>query len=312
MHHTPVLLEDVLEGLSVRKGGMYLDGTVGEGGHTAQILSRWDDTRVLGIDRDAVALGLAQSNLSRFGDRLKLYRGSYAEFEGFLEEAHFGPLDGFLLDLGVSSMQLDDPARGFSFMEDGPLDMRMDQDGSITALDVVNEYSAGDLKRILVSYGEEKRAGKIASAIVKARDEESIRTTGRLKGIVTDVLGMKKPGSIHPATRTFQAIRIEVNGELDALDSTLEPAAASLKDGGRMAVISFHSLEDRIVKNVFRRLESPCTCPPAFPICVCEKKSQGIVITKRPISPGDDEKKANPRSRSAKLRVFERRSNWEQ
>lgn len=291
---------------------MYLDGTVGEGGHTAQILGRWDDTRVLGIDRDAVALGLARSDLSRFGDRIKLYRGSYAEFEAFLEDDRSGPLDGFLLDLGVSSMQLDDPGRGFSFMKDGPLDMRMDQEGSLTAQDVVNEYPAKDLKRILVMYGEERRASKIVSAIVKARDEERIRTTGRLSSIVAGVPGMKRPGSIHPATRTFQAIRIEVNGELETLANTLPSAAASLKEGGRMAVISFHSLEDRIVKNEFRRLENPCTCPPSFPICVCEEKPLGVVITKRPIFSSDEEKKANPRSRSARLRVFERRSVWEQ
>lgn len=310
--HIPVLLEEVLEGLKIREGGIYLDGTLGEGGHADQILSRYKGTHVVGLDRDAEALELAREKLAAYGKRVELVHGSFTDIEDLMEASGFELVNGILLDLGVSSMQLDDPDRGFSFMADGPLDMRMDREGELTAEDVINSYSVDELKMILYRYGEEKQANRIAAAIVEERAKGRITTTSRLSEIVKGVLRRGKPGSINPATRTFQALRIEVNRELEALDKVLLPGVMRLTEGGRIAVISFHSLEDRIVKRKFKKLEDPCTCPPDFPICVCDEKPMGRIVTKKPITPGDDEVSVNPRSRSAKLRIFERGPTWAQ
>ncbi len=310
--HIPVLLEEVLEGLKIREGGIYLDGTLGEGGHADQILSRYEGTHVVGLDRDAEALELAREKLAAYGKRVELVYGSFADIEDLMEASGFELVDGILLDLGVSSMQLDDPDRGFSFMADGPLDMRMDREGELTAEDVINSYSVDELRMIFYRYGEEKQANRIAAAIVEERAKGRITTTGRLSEIVKGVLRRGKPGSINPATRTFQALRIEVNRELEALEKVLLPGVTRLTEGGRIAVISFHSLEDRIVKRKFKKLEAPCTCPPDFPICVCDEKPMGRIVTKKPITPGNDEVSVNPRSRSAKLRIFERGPTWAQ
>ncbi len=310
--HIPVLSEEVLEGLKIREGGIYLDGTLGEGGHADQILSRYEGTRVVGLDRDAEALELARKKLAPYGKRVELVHGSFTDIEDLMKASGFGLVNGILLDLGVSSMQLDDPDRGFSFMADGPLDMRMDREGELTAQDVVNNYSFEELRKIFYQYGEEKQASRIAAAIVEERAKGKITTTGRLSEIVKGVFRRRKPGSINPATRTFQALRIEVNRELEALEKVLLPGVMRLTEGGRIAVISFHSLEDRIVKRKFKKLEDPCTCPPDFPICVCDEKPMGRIITKRPITPGDEEVSVNPRSRSAKLRIFERAPIWVQ
>lgn len=310
--HIPVLLEEVLEGLKIRRGGIYLDGTLGEGGHADQILSRYEGTRVVGLDRDPGALELARKKLAPYGKRVELIHGSFDDVEDLLDSAGLEMVNGILLDLGVSSMQLDDAERGFSFMADGPLDMRMDRESKLTAQDVVNNYSVDELKKILYRYGEERQASRIAAAIERERSKGKITTTGRLADIVRGVLGTKRPGSINPATRTFQALRIEVNRELVVLERALSPGVSRLVDGGRIAVISFHSLEDRIVKRKFRELEDPCTCPPDYPMCICGEKPVGRIVTKRPITPGDDEIGVNPRSRSAKLRIFERGPIWVQ
>lgn len=304
----PVLLEEVLRELRVRQGGVYLDGTVGGAGHSEAILSRFRDTRVIALDKDPRVLELAREKLESYVGRFQLYSMDFRQMDAAVKDAGFGEVNGILLDLGVSSFQLDSGERGFSFSQDGPLDMRMDPTGKLTAEEVVNSYSRDDLKDILMRYGEEKQAGKIASAIVKERMIEPISTTKRLSRIVSTVPGMGRVRSIHPSTRTFQAIRIEVNDELAAVDEAIPLAVSLLAMEGRLAVISFHSLEDRIVKRSFRRLENPCVCPPSLPMCTCGEAPRGRVVTKRPITPGQQERDKNPRSRSAKLRVFERRS----
>jgi len=303
----PVLLEEVLRELQVRQGGVYLDGTVGAAGHSREILSRFDDTQVIGLDKDSAILGLTRRSLGSFGGRAQLYNMDFRQMETAAKDSGIGKVNGIILDLGVSSFQLDTGERGFSFSHDGPLDMRMDPAGDLTAEEVVNSYSRDDLKKILKQFGEEKQAGRIASAIVRERKIEPIRTTKRLSGIVCGVPGMGRVRSIHPATRTFQAIRIEVNDELNALNEVLPVAVDLLTVEGRLAVISFHSLEDRIVKRSFRRMENPCVCPSQLPYCTCGEMPLGRVVTKRPIIPGESEREENPRSRSAKLRVFERR-----
>jgi 16S rRNA (cytosine1402-N4)-methyltransferase len=307
--HVPVLLEEVLRELQVRQGGVYLDGTVGAAGHSEAILSRFEDTRVMGLDKDSEILTLTGKRLRSYGGRIQLFNMDFRQMKTAVEESGCGNPNGIILDLGVSSFQLDTGERGFSFSHDGPLDMRMDQAGDLTAEDVVNSYSRDELKSILRRFGEEKQAGRIASAIVREREIEAISTTKRLSGIVAAVPGMGRMRSIHPATRTFQAIRIEVNDELNAIDEVLPLAVDLLAQGGRVAVISFHSLEDRIVKRSFRHMENPCVCPHQLPLCVCDEVSRGRVVTKRPIIPGEVEREENPRSRSAKLRVFERRSS---
>jgi 16S rRNA (cytosine1402-N4)-methyltransferase len=304
--HVPVLLEEVLEGLRVRQGGVYLDGTLGAGGHAAEILARCPSAMVLGLDLDPAALKVASAKLSVFGDRVRLIHGDFRDLAEILQSNGIREVDGIVLDLGVSSMQLDLPARGFSFMSNGPLDMRMDQTSGYTASQIVNNWEQKALARLLARYGEEKRARHIAAAIVRERDGEPIVTTEQLARIVADVPGMGRVRKIHPATRTFQALRIEVNGELEALKRAIPEGITHLAEGGRMAVISFHSLEDRIVKKGFRDQENPCRCPRDLHECRCGRVATGRVITRKPILPSEGEINANPRSRSAKLRIFER------
>jgi 16S rRNA (cytosine1402-N4)-methyltransferase len=289
--HVPVLLEEVLRELRIRQGGVYLDGTVGAAGHSEAILGRFSDTRIIGLDKDPEILTLARARLDRYGKRAQLYNMDFRQMEIAMKDNDCREINGILLDLGVSSIQLDTGERGFSFSYDGPLDMRMNPTDTLTAEDVVNNYSREDLKNILVRFGEERQAGRIASAIVREREIEPISTTKRLSRIVSAVPGMGRVRSIHPATRTFQAIRIEVNDELNAIEEVLPLA-----------------VEDRIVKRAFRRMENPCVCPRELPMCACGKVPRGRVVTKRPITPDRREQEENPRCRSAKLRVFEKRS----
>ena len=306
--HIPVMPEEVIEGLRVRPGGTYLDGTIGCGGHSLEILRRFEGTRVIGLDRDAEALENARRLLEPFGDRVSLHHADYRDMDKAAASAGIRSVDGVLLDLGVSSLQLDDARRGFSFLQDGPLDMRMDQTAGPTAADIVNSMAERDLADCLRDYGEERLARRVASAIVRARVLEPIRTTGQLASIVASVPGMGRVRDIHPATRTFQALRIAVNAELEGVERALPIGVGLLAEGGRMAVISFHSLEDRIVKRSFRAFENPCRCPPRTPVCLCDGASLGRVVTKRPLRPTEEEVRKNPRSRSARLRIFERES----
>ncbi len=304
--HIPVLLDELLRELRIREGGVYLDGTVGEGGHSAAILTRCAGTQVVGLDRDPEILKLAGERLREFEGRVHLYQADFKNAGVELKKAGVDMVDGIIMDLGVSSRQLETGRRGFSFQYDGPLDMRMDPSGPLTAEEVVNEYSPPDLKKILFRYGEERQSAAITRAIVRSRQRERIRSTMELAGIIAAAMGGRDRFRIHPATRSFQALRIEVNDELGSLASAIPDSVEYLVSGGRMAVISFHSLEDRIVKREFRDMENPCRCPPYFPLCVCGEKPEGKVVTRRPIVPGEDEIRANPRSRSAKMRVFER------
>ena len=303
--HIPVLLEELLRELRIREGAVYLDGTVGEGGHSAAILTRFAGTRIIGLDRDSEILELAGKKLREFGGRVQLRQADFRNAGAELEKAGVGMVDGIILDLGVSSRQLESGRRGFSFQHDGPLDMRMDLSGSLTAEDVVNEYSSADLKKILSRYGEERQSAGITKAIIRSRQKKRIRSTRELAEIIETAMRGGNRFRIHPATRSFQALRIEVNDELRALEDAIPDSVEHLVSGGRMAVVSFHSLEDRIVKRAFRDLENPCRCPSDFPMCVCGEKSKGKVVTRRPIVPGEDEILANPRSRSAKMRIFE-------
>ena len=305
--HVPVLLEEVLEGLAIRQGGVYLDGTIGWGGHTSRILQMYEDTRVIGLDRDAAALEAVSRKLSNFGDRVLLFHSDFRQLDKVLDEAGVGLVDGALMDLGVSSMQLEDADRGFSFAQDGPLDMRMNPDSGVAASEIVNTWAQTDLANLIYRYGEEKRSRAIAAAIVRTREASPIENTLQLADLISSVPGMGRVRNIHPATRTFQALRIEVNDELDAVRQVIPVGVERLTPGGRLAIISFHSLEDRIVKRSFRELESPCRCPKEFPECRCGKVSAGKVLTRRPVVPSEEEIMVNPRSRSAKLRVFERR-----
>lgn len=307
--HTSVLLNESMELLRIRPKGIYADGTVGGGGHSSEILRRLsEEGRLIGIDQDEAAIEAAKLRLSEYGGRATLLRGNYREMPALLREIGITKVDGILLDLGVSSYQLDDARRGFTYRVDAPLDMRMDQRSSLTAREVVNGYSKQDLYRVIRDYGEERFAENIAKHIVREREKHSIETTGELLQVIKAAIPARvREGKGHPAKRTFQAIRIEVNGELDVLRETLPSLIELLEDGGRICVITFHSLEDRIVKDCFRTAENPCTCPPDFPVCVCGKVSRGSVITRKPIVPSEREKEENPRSKSAKLRVFERR-----
>ena len=299
---------EVVELLAPRPGGVYLDGTLGGGGHARLILEACaPDGRLIGIDQDPAALQAAGALLAPFGERATLCRGSFAEMTTVLAGLGISQVDGILLDLGVSSHQLDTPARGFSFREDGPLDMRMDPRQPLTAADLLAQAEAFELKRIFRDYGEERWAGLIAREIVKTRTGEPLTTTHQLAELVCRcVPGGRIPQRTHPATRIFQALRIAVNGELEALKAGLEAALPLLSPGGRLAVISFHSLEDRMVKQTLRALANPCTCPPRLPVCVCGRKPQVKVLTPRGITPGAAEIAANPRSRSAVLRGAER------
>ena len=303
--HIPVMLEPCMEllGLDRHLDGVFVDGTLGGGGHTQEILSRTRG-KVLGIDRDWEALRAAGGRLAPFGDRFVPLHGNYANIASLLHEAGYDSMDGMLMDLGVSSYQLDNPERGFSFHTDAPLDMRMDQTAPLTAEIVLNTYSEKELARIISLYGEEKWAVRIAKFIVAARP---LHTTMDLVRVIDAAVPAAERRKVsHPARRTFQAIRIEVNSELSLLEPALRDAVSCLKPGGRLVVITFHSLEDRIVKQTFHNLQYPCTCPPKAPVCICGKKPQGFVVTRKPVLPTEEECEINPRSHSAKVRAFEK------
>lgn len=300
--HVPVLFDEVLEYLKPRPGGMYIDGTIGAGGHAAGILERSaPDGQLLGIDQDPNALDVAAEHLDVFDDRVTLVRGNFRSIREIAREHNFTTVDGILLDLGYSSLQIEDMERGFSFRADAPLDMRLDPDAPTTAADLVNHLSQTELADIIYEYGEERQSRKIARAIVERRPVTTARELGDL---IEDVLGRR--GRTHPATRTFQALRIAVNDELDALEEVLPQAVALLRPGGRVAVISFHSLEDRIVKHFFRQEAQDCVCPPHILVCECGHTATVDVITRSPVTATEEEVDQNPRARSAKLRVAER------
>ena len=309
--HRSVLLEETIEGLNIRPDGVYLDGTLGGGGHSSEILKRLGTGHLIGVDQDAEALAAAEEKLSRFGEKdrqFTLIRDNYCNAAEAVRALGYEGVDGILLDLGVSSYQLDNAQRGFSYRYDAPLDMRMDTRQALTAKDIVNEYTEAELYRVIRDYGEDQFAKNIAKHIVQARQTAPVETTGQLSEIIKGAIPMKvRATGGHPAKRTFQAIRIELNRELDVLRNHLEEMIDLLDDGGRLCVITFHSLEDRIVKNIFRTCENPCICPPGFPVCTCGRVSKGRVITRKPVTPGEEELTENSRAKSAKLRVFERR-----
>lgn len=308
--HTSVLLEPSIEQLQIRPNGIYVDGTLGGGGHSYHIAERLtEDGRLIGIDRDEDAICAASKRLEPFTDRVTIVKNNYGNIREVLDRLEISQVDGILLDLGVSSYQLDTAERGFSYMADAPLDMRMDREESRTAWDIVNTYSEQELFRIIRDYGEDRFAKNIAKHIVKQREEKPVETTGELVKIIQGAIPMKvqKTGG-HPAKRTFQAIRIELNRELTVIDEVIDTMIDVLKPGGRLCIITFHSLEDRIVKSRFRTAENPCICPREFPVCVCGRKSKGHVVTRKPILPSETEMEENPRARSAKLRVFEKES----
>ncbi len=303
------MLQEAVSALKPEAGGVFVDGTAGGGGHSEEIIKRLPEGSVLiSLDRDDRAIDHCRERLSVYGDKSMVVKSNYSEMESVLDRLGIEKINGVLWDLGVSSVQLDEPERGFSYSHEAFLDMRMDRSGGKTAYDIVNGYSESELRRIISDWGEEKFSGRVAAAIVRKRDIAPIETTTALADIVASAIpaGARKKEAQHPAKRTFQAIRIEVNDELRIIEPALEAAARRLASGGRAAVITFHSLEDRIVKQTFKRLENPCTCPPDFPVCVCGKKPQIRVITKKPMVPTDEELAVNPRSRSAKLRVAEK------
>ncbi len=305
--HKPVLLEECLTALAIRPDGIYLDGTLGRAGHSLEIVRRLTTGRLIAVDRDETALDAARERLAGFLDRVTLVHSNFDRLGEILSELGLNGVDGMLFDLGVSSPQLDDAERGFSYMQDAPLDMRMDRTAPLTAREVVNEWPYEELRRILFDYGEERYAPAIASAICRRREEKPIESTGELVELIRQAMPAKAlREKQHPAKRSFQAIRIAVNGELEALPPMLRAAADGLNPGGRLAVISFHSLEDRIIKKTFQELASGCTCPPEFPVCVCGKKPKMKLITRKPVTAGSAELAYNPRSRSAKLRVAEK------
>lgn len=306
--HYSVLLPETIEQLHIKEDGIYVDGTLGGGGHSYEIAKRLTTGRLIGIDQDYDALEAAGKRLRPFADRVTLVHSNYEAMVERVHELGIDKVDGILLDLGVSSFQLDTPERGFSYMvEDAPLDMRMDQDNPMTAADIVNDYSEEDLYRIIRDYGEDRFAKNIAKNIVKERQKEWITRAGQLNQIIERSIPKKlQVTGGHPAKRTYQAIRIELNRELDVLEQNLDAFIDLLAEDGRICIITFHSLEDRIVKNTFKKNQDPCTCPKDFPVCVCGKKSKGRVITRKPILPSEKELEENTRSRSAKLRVFER------
>lgn len=323
--HESVLLQEVLEGLCIKPDGIYIDGTLGGGGHSREIAARLTEGGLLiGIDQDEDALSAARERLAPFAERVIFVHDNYENMETDLRglaagetdggdsdllfpAGPAGAVDGILLDLGVSSYQLDNPERGFSYRTDSPLDMRMDRGAELSAREIVNEYPVQELTRILRDYGEEKCAARIASNIVRAREEAPLETTGQLVEIIERSIPkkMRERGG-NPCKRTFQAIRIACNRELEVLEDSLDTMIDLLKPGGRLCIITFHSLEDRIVKNAFRRNEKPCICPPEFPVCVCGRVSKGRVVTRKPVLPGKEELERNRRSASAKLRIFER------
>lgn len=306
--HTSVLLEETIEGLNIKPEGIYVDGTLGGGGHSYEIASRLSGGgRLIGIDQDEAAILAAGKRLEDFKDRVTIVRSNYRNTKEVLSSLKITKIDGMMLDLGVSSYQLDTKERGFSYRFDTPLDMRMDLRQSFSARDIVNEYDERELFRIIRDYGEDKFARNIAKHIVMARQMKPIETTGELNEIIKAAIParMRAEGG-HPSKRTFQAVRIECNRELEVLKESLEELIELLNPDGRLCVITFHSLEDRIVKTAFKNAENPCTCPPNFPVCVCGKKSKGRMVTGKPILPGEEELSENPRSKSAKLRIFEK------
>ena len=305
--HKPVLLDECIEGLAIKPDGIYLDGTLGRAGHSREIAKRLTSGRLICVDRDQAALDAAEERLAPWRDKVTLVHSNFCELDAILDGLDLEAVDGMLFDLGVSSPQLDDPSRGFSYMADAPLDMRMDKTDTLTARAVVNEWPQEELRRILWQYGEERYAPAIAGAIVRARDKGGIETTLQLVEVIRSAM----PASAlrekqHPAKRSFQAIRIAVNDELSSVDKMVRAAVPRLNPGGRLAVISFHSLEDRIVKNALAEFAKGCTCPPDFPVCVCGKKPQIKLINRKPIVSGAAELEENPRARSAKLRVAEK------
>ena len=305
--HRSVLLEPCMDALAIKPDGIYVDGTAGGGGHSYEIARRLTTGRLIAIDQDEAAIKAASAKLAPLGERAQVVRNNFCHVADVLDTLGIDKIDGILLDLGVSSYQLDTPERGFSYMADAPLDMRMDMRAEKNAYHVVNTYSEYDLRRILFEYGEERFAGRIASRIVQARADKPIETTGELTALIKSAIpAAARDGGHHPAKRSFQAIRIEVNAELDVIRPALEAAMKRLSKGGRMAVITFHSLEDRIVKQTFADMASGCTCPKGLPVCVCGKKPQVKVISRKPILPDEEELETNPRSRSAKLRVAEK------
>ena len=306
--HYSVLLNETIEQLDIKENGIYVDGTLGGGGHANAVLQRLGDGgRLIGIDQDAAAIQAAGERLAPFGDKVTVVRSNYSAMPQVLEDLGIHGVDGIVLDLGVSSYQLDTVERGFTYREDTVLDMRMDQRQTKTARDIVNDYTETELFHMIRYYGEDKFARNIAKHIVAAREKKPIETTGELNDIIRAAIPAKvRAKGGHPSKKTYQAIRIELNHELDVLKNTLGQMIDLLNDHGRICVITFHSLEDRIVKNIFNTSEKPCTCPPSFPVCVCGKKSKGKVISRKPILPSEEELTVNSRSKSAKLRVFER------
>lgn len=306
--HRSVLLDECIEGLNIDPAGIYVDGTAGGGGHSLEIVKRLTEGgHLIAIDRDDAALLAASKRLSDYSDRVTFVKSNFSEVAEVCASFGIEKINGILMDLGVSSYQLDTPERGFSHNYDAPLDMRMDQNGTLDAYMVVNGYSREQLKKIIYDYGEDKFAPRIANAIVNAREVKPIETTGELVKIIKSAIPAEaRDGGHHPAKRTFQAIRIEVNGELDAIEPAIDSAVKLLAPGGRVAIITFHSLEDRIVKQTYQKHAEGCTCPKNFPICVCNKRPEVKILTKKPITPSKQELEENPRSRSSKLRVAEK------
>ena len=305
--HISVLLNETVDGLNIKPDGIYVDGTLGGGGHAYEVCSRLSDKgRFIGIDQDAAAIEAAGKRLEEFGDKVTIIRSNYCDMKARLNDIGVEKVDGIVIDLGVSSYQLDTADRGFSYRVDAPLDMRMDQRQTMTAKDIVNDYSEAELFRVIRDYGEDRFAKNIAKHIVMERENGPILTTGQLNEVIKRAIPMKvQKTSGHPSKRTYQAIRIELNHELDVLKDTLDTMIDLLNPGGRLCIITFHSLEDRIVKSAFRKNEDPCICPKNFPVCVCGRVSKGKVITKKPILPSEEELEVNSRSKSAKLRIFE-------
>lgn len=307
--HKSVLLDETIDNLNIKPDGIYVDGTLGGGGHAYQVCKRLSNKgRFIGIDQDEAAIAAGSARLAEFSDIVTIVRSNYSSMAKVLKDLGISKVDGILLDLGVSSYQLDTAERGFTYRENAPLDMRMDQRQSMTAKDIVNEYSEFDLYRIIRDYGEDKFAKNIAKHIVAYRQDKTIETTDELIDIIKASIPMKvRAVGGHPAKKTFQAIRIELNKELEVLNNSLNEMIDLLNDDGRICIITFHSLEDRIVKSIFKTNENPCICPPNFPVCTCNRKSKGKVITRKPIIPTQEEIEENKRSKSSKLRVFERK-----
>ena len=306
--HISVLLNETVDGLNIKPDGIYVDATLGGGGHAYEVCSKLNEKgKFIGIDQDAAAIEAAGKRLEKFGDKVTIIRSNYCDIKARLNDIGVEKVDGIVIDLGVSSYQLDTADRGFSYRVDAPLDMRMDQRQTTTAKDIVNDYSEAELFRVIRDYGEDRFAKNIAKHIVMEREKGPILTTGQLNEVIKRAIPMKvQKTSGHPSKRTYQAIRIELNKELDVLRDTLDTMIEMLNPGGRICIITFHSLEDRIVKSAFRKNEDPCICPSNFPVCVCGRVSKGKVITKKPILPSDEELEENSRSKSAKLRIFER------